>query len=89
MAADGNTCGGVRHKFRPLQGLWSRLGGSARFLGSRRRRSSGSEMADVAVEKQRIGDGGEVLEEEEQGAHIYWMGAFFPGWSHDLSDILG
>ena len=78
MAADGNTCGGVRHKFRPLQGLWSRLVGSARFLGSRRRRSSGSEMADAAAEKQRIGDGGEVLGEEEQGAHIYRMGAFCP-----------
>ena len=64
------------------QGLWSRLGGSARFLGSRRRRSSGSEMADAAAEKQRIGDGGEVLGEEEQGAHIYRMGAFCPEWSH-------
>ena len=79
MAADENTCGGVWHKFRPLQGLWSRLGGSARFLGSRRRRSSGSEMADAAAEKQQIGDGGEVLGEEEQGAHIYRMGAFCPG----------
>ena len=79
MAADGNTCGGVRHKFRPLQGLWSRLGGSARFLGSRRRRSSGSEMADAAAEvdaaapapQQDAGEDDDEVTDEDEDDYLY------------------
>ena len=36
-------------------------------------------MADAAAEKQRRSRN-QVLGEEEQGAHIYRMGAFCPGW---------
>ena len=38
-------------------------------------------MADAAAEKQRRSRN-QVLGEEEQGAHIYRMGAFCPRWSH-------
>ena len=37
-----------------------------------------AEMADAAAEKQRRSRN-QVLGEEEQGAHIYRMGAFCPG----------
>ena len=37
-----------------------------------------AEMADAASEKQRRSRN-QVLGEEEQGAHIYRMGAFCPG----------
>ena len=39
----------------------------------------GGGAADAAAEKQRRSRN-QVLGEEEQGAHIYRMGAFCPGW---------